>query len=102
MSKLKNFFNFFGKKKEDKKKEDNGRYLNHIHDLISNNCELRVSYKNIHSDEESCSLDDFQKNKAPRCTGNTDDILRVYIYNNRMKVDGDYYFVRRYDNQIRL
>lgn len=93
MSKLKRFFNFFRKEKE-----KNERYLNHIHELIANKCGLRVSYKNIYGDEESCDLGDFHKDRAPRCTGDTKDILRIYI-----NVDNvDYYVVRRYDNQIRL
>jgi len=41
---------------------------------------VRISYRNIYGDEESCQLKDWSK--EPRSTGITEDIIRLYLYDN--------------------
>lgn len=47
--------------------------------LVNKNT-IRITYKNIHGDEESCSLLDWSSHE--RSTNNFDDITRLYLYQN--------------------
>ncbi len=91
INKFRGFLDLLKSKRTDNNTDSINKVKKLIFDImLANSALIRIGFKNIHGDEESCDLKNYSK--ADRSTNRKEDIIRIYLYNDNSK---DYEFIIR-------